>query len=88
MQAAEDDKEEVPTQHGGAVNHGKGAGAALEDSPSKQEARVSTPLKRKRAADGAKVQLTSSCNQQLLACTTSKCKSWCNDGTGQPHCCI
>ncbi|CAL8469508.1 g9049 [Coccomyxa elongata] len=53
-QAAEDDKEEMATQHGDAVDHGKGAGAALEDSPSKQEARVSTPLKRNKAADGVK----------------------------------
>lgn len=69
------DKERGETQHAITVDDGMGADAAVEDSPSKTEARVSTPLKRKKAADGINVRITSCWNWQIVVCMR-KCESW------------
>ncbi len=54
MQAAGSNKENADVLSAGAVDDSMEAAPEDEDAP-EEEARVSTPLKRKKAADGGKV---------------------------------
>ena len=58
VQAAEADEENVAMEPAGVVDDGVEADVVMEENPVEAEARVSTPLKRKKAADGVKVQFT------------------------------